>query len=123
MIMTKAAQSIFIFGIYYVSLGVSLIVVPNVILDILGEPGTTEVWIRVAGVILLLLGYFYIQSTRKNITDLFILTVQARSTVIIFFTAFVLLGYAPPILILFGAVDLCGALWTFKELKDRSKSS
>jgi hypothetical protein len=45
-------------------------------------------------------------------TDFFRWTVYLRSTVIIFFAVFVLLGIASPPLIMFGVVDLLGAIWT-----------
>jgi len=44
-------------------------------------------------------------------------TVYARPTLIIFFIAFVLLGYVNPALILFGIVDLLGAIWTGLALR------
>lgn len=40
-----------------------------------------------------------------------------RSSVIVFFGAFVLLGFVSPVLILFGLVDLLGAVWTALALR------
>jgi hypothetical protein len=37
--------------------------------------------------------------------------------VILFFGAFVLAGLASPALLLFGAVDFAGALWTWSALR------
>jgi hypothetical protein len=37
--------------------------------------------------------------------------------VIVFFAAFVALGFAKPTLLLFGLVDLVGATWTFIALR------
>ena len=67
--------------------------------------------------LVLLLGFYYLQAARTELTGFFRWTVYARSTVIIFFTVFVLLGYASPALILFGAVDLAGAIWTALSLR------
>jgi uncharacterized membrane protein YesL len=44
-------------------------------------------------------------------------TVQARAVVIVFFVAFVFLGWVKPVLIIFGAIDLAGAIWTFMALR------
>jgi hypothetical protein len=44
-------------------------------------------------------------------------TVYVRSSVILFFGAFVLLGYAAAPLVMFGAVDLAAALWTYWALR------
>jgi len=63
------------------------------------------------------LGFYYTQAARKEMTDFFQWTVYVRPTVIVFFTAFVLLGFANPPLILFGAVDLLGAIWTALALR------
>jgi len=41
----------------------------------------------------------------------------ARSSVPLFFLAFVAAGLASPMLILFGVVDLAGALWTALALR------
>ena len=60
---------------------------------------------------------YYIQVARKEMTDFFKLTVYTRSSLIIFFAAFVLLGLASPTLILFGVVDLLGAIWTGLALR------
>jgi hypothetical protein len=49
--------------------------------------------------------------------DNFRLTVYACSSVIVFFAAFVLLGFANAPLILFGVVDLLGAIWTGLALR------
>jgi hypothetical protein len=37
--------------------------------------------------------------------------------VILFFGAFVLAGLVSPVLLLFGAVDFAGALWTWSALR------
>jgi len=110
--MTKSARSVFVFGIYVAVLGVVLIINPNVLLKTLSRTSTNEVWIRVVGLLLLYLGFYYTQAARKEMTDFFRWTVYARSTVIFFFAAFVLLGLANPPLIMFGVVDLLGAIWT-----------
>lgn len=44
-------------------------------------------------------------------------SVKARASVILFFIAFVALGFAPWMLLLFGLVDLVAALWTRAALR------
>jgi hypothetical protein len=44
-------------------------------------------------------------------------TVEVRPVVLIVTIAFVLLGFSPPILILFGAIDAIGAAWMWWSLK------
>ena len=115
--MSKSARSVFIFGLYLGVLGIVLLVTPNFLLGIFQLPNTNEVWIRVVGMLLLFMGFYYTQAARKEMTDFFNWTVYARPTVILFFTAFVLLDFASPLLILFGVVDLLGAIWTGMALR------
>jgi len=116
--MSKVAWSIFVFGIYVILLGIILMVIPNVILSIFGIPATSEVWIRVVGMLGFLIGYYYIRASRheKEMIVFYRWTVHARSSVIIFFIIFVAFGLVKPILILFGVADLLAAIWTWKTL-------
>ena len=110
--MSKSARSVFVYGLYLAVVGIVLVVAPNLLLGMFFLPSTTEVWLRVVGMLLLFLAFYYIQAVRKGMTDFFQWTVYLRSTVIVFFIIFVLLGLASPPLILFGVVDLLGAIWT-----------
>jgi hypothetical protein len=115
--MSNSARSVFVFGLYLLVLGIVLLVAPNFLLGMFFLPSATEIWIRVVGMLLVFLAFYYIQAARKGIMDFFQWTVYARSTVILFFTVFVLLGFASPPLILFGVVDLLGAIWTGLALR------
>jgi len=110
--MSKSGVSVFVFGLYLTVLGIVLLVVPNFLLRMFFLPNTTEVWIRVVGMLLLFLAFYYILAARKGMSDFFQWTVYVRSSVIVFFTVFVLLGFSSPPLILFGVMDLLGAIWT-----------
>ena len=115
--MSNSARSVFIFGLYLAVLGIVLLVAPNFLLGIFFLPSTTEVWVRVVGMLVLFLGFFYTQAARKELTDFFRWMMYPRSIVILFFAVFVLLGFANPPLILFGVVDLLGAIWTGLALR------
>ena len=116
--MSKAAKSVLVFGIYLVVIGIGFMAMPNTPLALLGFPTTSEPWIRVVGMLLLLLAYYYIQAARNEMRSLFRWTVHARSSVVVFFGVFVLLGLAQPMLIGFGVIDLLAALWTNRALRD-----
>ena len=115
--MSNSARSVFVFGLYLAVLGIVLLVAPNFLLGMFFLPSTTEVWIRVVGMLVLLLAFYYTQAARKEMTDFFQWTVYVRSSVIVFFAAFVLLGFSSPPLILCGVVDLLGAIWTGLALR------
>ena len=115
--MSRAAVSVFAFGIYLVALGLALLVVPNVLLSLFAYPSTTEIWIRILGFILVVLGYYYIVAARHELTPFFRASVYGRPAVLVCFAGFALLGIAEPVLVLFGGIDLLGAIWTAFALR------
>lgn len=118
--MSKSAFSVRVFSIYMIVFGSVLIVAPNLILSIFAVAETHEVWIRIVGLLMLIVGYLDFMASRNELLLFFHWTVAARLSVPVFFIAFVVLGFAPPILILFGAIDAAGAIWTAVCLrKDR----
>jgi hypothetical protein len=121
--MSRAGKSLFVFGIYLIGLGFSLLLVPNLILRLFGVPPTSEVWIRINGMFILCLSFYYVLSARHELTIFIRWTVWARIAVIFCFTAFVLFVSAPKALLLFGLVDLLAASWTWLALrKDEARS-
>lgn len=111
--MTPAARSVCYFGYYLYVVGLSLITVPNLFLRIMQLPETNEVWIRIVGVLVFCLGFYYHRSSVYNNVPLLKLTIPARIFASLCFFSFVLLKLAPPMLAGFGAVDLLAAVWTF----------
>lgn len=110
--MSHVARSVFVFGLYMLVLGVTLVAVPNLLLVAFGLPPTREVWIRVVGILVLCLALYYIESGRSGLTEFFAWTVLARAFVFVSFLAFAVLRLVQPVLVLFGTVDLAGAIWT-----------
>ena len=119
--MSKSARSLFIFSIYLFVLGIIFIVIPNVLLNLFTLPETNEVWIRVVGMLVLILGFYYFQASKSDIKKFFQWTVYGRSAVIVFFIVFVLLDFAPPVLILFGVIDAAAAIWTHLSLRSEKQ--
>jgi len=115
--MSKAGQSLLVFGVYLTFLGAILVAVPNLLLGVFRLPATGEVWIRVVGVLVLCLAFYYIQAARHGLRDFFRWTVYARCFVCISFVALAALKLAQPPLALFGVVDLLGAIWTALALR------
>jgi len=115
--MSQAAKSLFVFGIYLCGLGLILLLVPNLILQVFGVPPTNEVWIRINGMFVLCLSFYYVQTARNELTIFIRWTVWTRVAVIFCFAAFVLLVSAPKALLWFGLIDLLSAIWTWLALK------
>jgi len=106
-----------VFALYLLVLGVGLTVAPNALLSLFGIPETTEVWVRVVGVLVLILALYFAVGARANLVPFFRATVYGRCLVLVFFVVFVLLDLAPPVLILFGVVDATAAAWTALALR------
>lgn len=115
--MSKAAKSVLVFGIYLAVTGLGFLIMPNTPLALFGFPPTNEVWIRIMGLLIMILGYFYIQSARADFKPFFQWTVNERIAAVVVFAIFVALGLAEPTLLIFGAVDLLGAIWTQLALR------
>ena len=120
--MSPAAKSIFVFAAYLLMLGAVLVLLPNVLLSLFGLPKTDEVWVRVVGMLVLLLSYYYQGAAREESTTFMRRTVNARLSVFVFFLVFVILKLAPPVMIVFGVVDLLAATWTALALRAGSAS-
>jgi len=115
--MSNLARSITVFGIYLSLAGLSFIFIPNLVLPLFGFPTTTEVWIRLVGLLTAILGMYFLYSVRHDDRHFFRATVYAR---LIFFTGVTSLAIfklGSPLLIVFGLVDLAGAAWTWTALR------
>ncbi len=115
--MTTAGKSLYYFGFYLLILGVALTVFPNTLLSLFQIAETSEVWIHVLGAVVFAIGLYYVFMAPSNHAVFLMLTVYARASIFLCFIAFVLLGWAPAQLILFGLVDLAGATWTYTAIR------
>jgi hypothetical protein len=110
--MSKSAFSVKAFGVYLLVLGIGLTFAPNILLSVFGMPLTSEVWIRVVGVLVFNIGIYYVYAAKCEAKAFFQASVYTRTLVLVSFAAFAALGYASPVLILFGVADFAGAIWT-----------
>jgi hypothetical protein len=115
--MSPAARTVQLFGIYIVAVGVILLAIPNVLLGVFGIPATDEPWIRILGLVLLALAGYYLVAARNELTDFFQASVAGRVVVGAGLIVMVALwGYWTAVV--FGLVDIAGALWTRAALAD-----
>ena len=115
--MSRAATSMLAWGIYLFIIGPAMMILPNTLLELGGLPPSDEVWIRVVGMLLFLLAFYYIQAARCELTALFRCSVWVRVTVLPFFAIFTLAGLVQPIVLWIGIIDLAGAIWTAAALR------
>jgi hypothetical protein len=114
---SRAARSITVFGVYLAVTGLGFLAVPNFALGLSGLPETSEPYIRLVGMLALVLAYFYFRAARIELREFFWWTVHTRSAAVLLFIVFVLLEVAEPVVLLFGAADLVGAIWTYLTLR------
>lgn len=107
-----ATRSLHWFGIYLCVLGPGLLIAPALLLAPFGISPPQEVWVRVAGLLALLIGSYYLIAARHEFMPLVQASVITRFAVLGVFVGLVVLVAAPPALILFGLVDAAAATWT-----------
>lgn len=115
--MSKAAVSVFAVGLFLILTGTGFFIIPNFVLSLFSIPPTDEVWIRIVGMLALFIGYYYVIAARKELKDFFDATIPVRLVCFLCFLVLVLTKIAYPILIIFGIIDLVGAIWTTWALK------
>jgi len=115
--MGRAARTLFAFAVYVSAVAALLIFVPDTFLGWFGFPPTHEVWIRIVGMCFGGLAFYYVFGSLEDLRPFIRLTVFARSLTLPFFAVLVGLGLTKPVLLLFGVIDLAGALWTAWALR------
>ena len=115
--MTAAALSLAVYGVYLLANGAGLAVAPNLPLALLGLPPTEEPWIRVLGLVVGEIGFYFLFAARKGIASFFYATVYARGAAALVFVALVAFKLGPVQLLLFAAVDVLTAIWTHFAIK------
>lgn len=120
--MSKAAKTIFAFGIYMAVTGIVLVISPNTLLGILGLPLTNEPWIRLLGFFMIMVGYYYYRTAQSEATGFFRATIHGR-TMIGFFLVWLGLTGSGLILVLFAAGEWIGASATWLALRAPARPS
>lgn len=115
--MSKSAKSVLTFGVYLVIIGTMLLLVPNLLITPFGLEPTSEVWIRLSGILLLALSVYYILAAKYEIIVIMKATGFIRCTIILFFTAFAFYELVSPNIIIFSVIDFIGGIWTLIMLK------
>jgi hypothetical protein len=114
--MSKAAKTIVGFAIYMALTGLVLIVSPNTLFAILRLPLTQEPWIRLLGMFMIIVSYYYYRTALSEAQEFFRATVHGR-TVIGFFLVYLACTGAGWPLILFACGEWLGAILTWLALR------
>lgn len=118
--MNRAARSVFLFGFYVVVMGAALVVAPQAMFRLLELPPSSDGFIRMIGLLALVIGYYDIAGGKSEAL------IYLRASVLVRFgfatgvALIVATGQMPPALLPIGAMDFAGAVWTAWELRQAS---
>ena len=115
--MGKSARTIFAFSFYLLILGIGLIFIPNQLLRWFGLPPTHEIWIRLLGMLVFVLGGYYGLAAKSGYKPFFRWTVYGRMAGCGAYLVLIILGMAPIVFVVPAVADALSAMWTHLSLK------
>ena len=121
-----AAWSVLIFGLYMGAEGLLLMAAPDVLLGALRLPLAADVWPRVVGLSLVVLGTYYIFAFWREDCGFFRLSSFVRMVQFLFFVWLFARGLIVPVLVASAAVELfSGALtlWLLQGSTSRPETA
>jgi hypothetical protein len=111
--------SLVVHSIYVVLTGIQLVFVPNFLLSNFGFEPTSEIWIKVMGIVVASLAFMYYAISQSEDQKIVSSTVWARLFVGAGFTILALSGAAKASIVLFAGIDIATAVWTWTELRKK----
>jgi uncharacterized membrane protein len=114
--MSIAAKTIIGFGIYMGLTGLTLAVAPNTLFGLLGLPPTSEPWVRILGVFMMIVSYYYYRAAQSEATGFFHATVHGRITIGLYLVYLGVTGVGL-VLVLFAVGEWIGAIATWLALR------
>ena len=114
--MKGAARTMYAFSAYLLVVGAALSVFPNALLSLVGLPETDEVWIRLLGVVSMILALYYFDAARNNSRSFFAASLLGRAFSAAALVVFWATGQ-PWQLLIFAGVELAGAAWTYTAMR------
>lgn len=120
--MSRAAVSVFVFGLYMAGQGAGLLVVPQVLTGLFGLPPPQDFWPRVVGIALLVFALYYLLAARAELTAFYRFTVIGRVFQFVLFLGLVFVGGSPLPLMLASAVELASGIWTYFALRSSPRT-
>ena len=121
--MSKAAVSIFAYGIYALGAGLTFLFVPNLALPLYGMEPPADHWIITVSILTLGLAYYYLSAARSENIGFFRMSWKGRVWFFVATLVTVLLGRAPTGMIAVGGTDLILAGWTFWALRQDARKT
>lgn len=116
--MTKAALSVYMYGLYLVS-GVALpfLIAPHFTLGIFGLSAGDNIWVRFVGLLAGIIGSFYISAVLTRTDKFLAWTIPTRYASATFMSVMAALGEAGIALLLFASLDALTASLTWVAIR------
>lgn len=115
--MSRAAITIWAFGLYLIGQGLALAACPSLVQRLLGLGPAQDFWMRIAGVALFNIGIYYLCAAYSEARLVFYGSVGTRSFALVFMVGLAWAGLMPPLLLAAGLVEFAGAVWTLQALR------
>lgn len=116
--MSPAALSVLVFGVYLASGGLLLLLVPEGLCHVLGlSPPGDPLWVRLSGMFFLDLAFYCVKAAIDEHEAFIRWSVATRPLTILFLGVFVALGYQNLNILIFGIIDVAATLWTAVALR------
>jgi len=116
--MNKAQVSLFVFGLYMIFVvGLGFMLVPMFVLGLFDLSAGDDVWIRFVGMLASIVGAYYVLASRAGLDRFYAWTVPGRYYAGAFMIAMFLFGKIGPAILLFAAIDIIAATWTWLALR------
>jgi len=104
--------SMLVWGIYLLTIGALLLVIPGRTLTLLGHDMPKDHWIQVLGIVTIILAIYYMVAAQNEFYPLYRASIYLRYGALLGFVGLVVTKRAPAKLVVFGLLDGAGATWT-----------
>ena len=115
--MSRAARSVLAFGVYLATLGVGLLVRPDAMLALFGQPPSADPWLRILGIVVLVLGLYYLSAAVSGNSAFYRWTTWGRPLAAAILVLLAATDLAPRFVLFFAAFDVATAVWTWLALR------
>jgi hypothetical protein len=113
----KNYLSLTVQGLYVLTSGLLILFATNTVLPIFGFAPTTEIWVKVVGVLGTCFSILYYYINKYGSREIVFSTILGRLFASVCFVIMVLMDEAPAALLFFAAIDTATAVWTWFEMK------
>ena len=112
------------FGLYLILVaGFGLMIVPHFVLGMFGLSAGDNAWIRMVGMLASIIGAYYLVAATSGAQEIIRWSIPLRVYAACFMVFLFISGTLPFGILLFAAIDLAGALWTWAALKSELQNS